>query len=153
MSSEIYQNDNILLKCVKEGSKLRVKIITPGYYNEANCQFPRDIRKEGAVYEVHKNYINLITTRGKYFYSIRSKNYIKILNDSGIKLTEEQLKTITIFEDTSLTDCAVCYDNPKDSVLYPCGHFYTCSGCSKQLKKCPVCRSDITNIINKADMD
>jgi Ca-activated chloride channel family protein len=36
------------LACIKQGSKLRVKIVSAGYLNYANCQFPRDIRIEGA---------------------------------------------------------------------------------------------------------
>ena len=41
------------LKCIKEGSKLRVRILSPGYLANANCQFPRDIRIEGLRYKVN----------------------------------------------------------------------------------------------------
>lgn len=38
-----------ILKCVKEGSKLRIKIISDGYLNSANCQFPRALRVMGGL--------------------------------------------------------------------------------------------------------
>ena len=38
--------EQIQLKCVREGKKLRIKIISPGYIQSANCRFPRDIREE-----------------------------------------------------------------------------------------------------------
>ena len=31
----------VYLKCVKEGKKLRIRITSPGYNNDANCQFPK----------------------------------------------------------------------------------------------------------------
>lgn len=39
------------LACVREGGKLRIKIISDGY-NDLNVQFPRGIRAEGAKYVV-----------------------------------------------------------------------------------------------------
>jgi len=39
--------DIVYLQCVKVKNKLRVRITTPGYKNDANCQFPRAIRVEG----------------------------------------------------------------------------------------------------------
>ena len=39
-------------------------------------------------------------------------------------------------------------DNPRNSVLIPCGHLGTCMACAEQLhgttKLCPVCRKEIT---------
>jgi hypothetical protein len=43
----------VFLKCVKEGSKLRIKIISSGFFNEANCQFPKNIRVEGRKFQFH----------------------------------------------------------------------------------------------------
>ncbi|HEY9748844.1 MAG TPA: VWA domain-containing protein, partial [Allocoleopsis sp.] len=42
----------IELHCVREGGKLRVKVISDGYDNTKNIQFPRAIRAEGARYVV-----------------------------------------------------------------------------------------------------
>ena len=43
-------SQNIVFKMFKNFRKLRVRIVTPGYKNEANCQFPRAIRAEGLKY-------------------------------------------------------------------------------------------------------
>lgn len=50
---------SVTLKCLKEKNKLRVRIISPGYYNNANCQFPRNIRLEGRIYQSRVSGIKL----------------------------------------------------------------------------------------------
>lgn len=42
----------VLLKCTKEGGKLRVRPISPGYEASWNVQFPKNLRKEGTTYLV-----------------------------------------------------------------------------------------------------
>lgn len=44
--------NGVLLKCVREGGKLRIKVISDGYNSDLNVQFPRSIREEGASYLV-----------------------------------------------------------------------------------------------------
>jgi predicted DNA-binding WGR domain protein len=44
----------VILKCVKDGSKLRVKVESAGYNNAWFVQFPNNLRKEGAFYAVDK---------------------------------------------------------------------------------------------------
>ncbi len=44
--------DGILLKCFREGGKLRVRVISEGYNPDFNVQFPRNIRQEGVTYVV-----------------------------------------------------------------------------------------------------
>lgn len=141
------QDNKVELKCIKQGSKLRVRILTPGYYRDANCQFPKDLRVEGRHFKVTPESINLVTTRGKYFYSIKNRSAIEVFDPTVIDLNR-----LRIYEDTETTDCAICMCLPKDSVIYPCGHFYTCNECSKQLKTCPICRQNITQIIPKSNI-
>jgi len=43
--------------------------------------------------------------------------------------------------------CKVCYDQPINSVLLRCGHVAICFECSKHLDKCPICRSEIQEVI------
>ena len=43
--------DGVVVECYKEGSKLRVRVITEGYQSW-NVQFPKNIREEGARYVV-----------------------------------------------------------------------------------------------------
>jgi hypothetical protein len=149
----------VFLTCKKIKSKLRVKILSQGYYNDANCQFPRDIRQEGAIFKVPVSAIKLLTAKsGRYFYSVKQKHHIEIVEGGSISSTTTStpsvdLSQITVFEDTTLTECAVCYDAPKSMVFVPCGHFYTCATCSKKCDKCPICRVSVTQTIDKSLID
>jgi RNA-directed DNA polymerase len=42
----------IIVECYKKGSKLKVRVVSPGYNTDWNVQFPRDLRQEGARYRV-----------------------------------------------------------------------------------------------------
>lgn len=42
----------VVVECVKDGSKIRVRVITEGYNREWFCQFPNDIRVAGARFVV-----------------------------------------------------------------------------------------------------
>ncbi|KAF6714446.1 E3 ubiquitin-protein ligase NEURL1 [Oryzias melastigma] len=48
-------------------------------------------------------------------------------------------------------DCAICYENAVDTVLYACGHMCLCYTCGLKLKMtnaiCPICRRTIKDII------
>eukprot|EP00760_Papus_ankaliazontas_P032841 PhM_4_TR5987/c0_g1_i1/m.99465 len=37
--------------------------------------------------------------------------------------------------------CRLCYSRPIEVALLPCGHAFTCVGCSSQLNRCCMCRS------------
>ncbi len=42
----------VLVQCVKDGSKLRARVVSDGYDPNFNMRFPRDIREEGTLYVV-----------------------------------------------------------------------------------------------------
>jgi predicted DNA-binding WGR domain protein len=42
----------VIVRCIREGGKLRVRVVSPGYNANWNVQFPRNIREEGAHYLV-----------------------------------------------------------------------------------------------------
>jgi hypothetical protein len=42
----------VILECVDDGGKLRVRVVSPGHHADWYCQFPRDIRVAGARYVV-----------------------------------------------------------------------------------------------------
>ncbi|MFO0756162.1 MAG: VWA domain-containing protein [Byssovorax sp.] len=42
----------VLVQCVKEGSKLRARVVSDGYNPDWNIRFPRSIREEGILYVV-----------------------------------------------------------------------------------------------------
>ena len=163
------------LKCVKVQGKLRVRILTDGYIKDANCQFPRDIRAEGRHYQVDSQHISLKTRSGRWFYSIMKKDCVKILTSEEEEKIEEQrearlkkkrekeaqeekdiveeMKNMTIYEDESSTECAVCMDADKDVVFYPCGHFYCCGNCKTHFEKCPICRVKVQKTIDRKLID
>jgi outer membrane protein assembly factor BamB len=43
-------NGGIVLECFKDGGKLRVRVISDGFNQDWYCQFPKNIREEGARY-------------------------------------------------------------------------------------------------------
>ncbi|MDY7012579.1 MAG: reverse transcriptase domain-containing protein [Cyanobacteriota bacterium] len=44
----------IIVECYKQGSKLKVRTVSPGYDSSWNVQFPRNLRQEGARYFVEE---------------------------------------------------------------------------------------------------
>jgi Ca-activated chloride channel family protein len=44
--------DGVLVQCVKEGSKLRARVVSDAYEPDWNMRFPRSIREEGMLYVV-----------------------------------------------------------------------------------------------------
>jgi len=45
-------SDGVLVQCIKEGSKLRARVVSDGYQPDWNMRFPRSVREEGMLYLV-----------------------------------------------------------------------------------------------------
>lgn len=135
------------LTCVKQGSKLRIRILTPGYFRDANCQFPKDLRVEGRHYRVRPGDITLITSKGKWYYSVKNRDRIEMFDPTAVDISR-----LKVYEDTETADCAICMAEPKDSVNYPCGHFYLCGSCAGRVGTCPICRASITKVIPRSQI-
>jgi hypothetical protein len=139
---------NVFLKCMRDegnSKRLRVRIISPGYYNLANCQFPRDLREEGRIFSVRSSDVTLVSSKSKNYYMIR-KHGIQIVSDV-------QESVHRVYQDEDSEECVVCMVNAKSKVFVPCGHFYTCSVCTPLLTKCPICCSAILASLDKQDMN
>ncbi|MDP3276217.1 MAG: PQQ-binding-like beta-propeller repeat protein [Deltaproteobacteria bacterium] len=54
----------VVLECVKQGSRLRMRVISEGYRDDWFCQFPSDLREEGARYVVDQ--VRVATQGGFY---------------------------------------------------------------------------------------
>ena len=139
-------NENqILLKCIKENNKLRIRIISNGYFNNANCQFPRALREEGKLYSVPTTSIHLAQSCSvKYFYRISMpiSSYVNEL-------------PIIIYNSKDEPNCIICLDKEKEKICVPCGHYNMCSNCINKLpvpKKCPLCRMPIRTMISSLDL-
>lgn len=158
-SKDNKEEENLIyLKCVTDGKKLRVRVISPGYNREANCQFPRNIRQEGTTYSAPLSNLSFSQMRGKFFYRV-SKYNIKIIEDNSniinnIESKECKISIKQIYENVD-TDCIVCMDKKYEVVLVPCGHYCLCKECATHLQKlksnCPLCRQKI-NMFATRDM-
>lgn len=137
------QANLVKLRCVTEGRKLRVKIISKGYNPNANCQFPRDIRVDGREYLVPEEDISFSkNAQMKFFYRVKKTN-IQIVQK------EVDISKLTVYEDEETTECCVCLSEEKDTIFYPCGHYHCCNDCAKKLKDCPICRTNIEQLVTK----
>lgn len=140
----------VKLICRKIHGKLRVRIISPGYNNNANCQFPRAIRKDGQTYEVPSECIRVSARSAtKFFYSILTKGAIRVIEDNEPEPTRVQ----QVYANET---CCICIDAAPTKVMVPCGHLCLCSGdCLAYFdaRKCPMCRCPISQIINADDLD
>ena len=47
-------------------------------------------------------------------------------------------------DENNWTECMVCTDNKRDVLFHPCGHVVTCSMCALRVKKCLICKEQIT---------
>ena len=69
-SSHLEKTNNpeggIELVCTLESGKHRIKVVSEGYDQSLNCQFPKNLRKEGRRYLVHK----IELSKNKLFYRI-----------------------------------------------------------------------------------
>lgn len=151
----------IILKCISENSKLRIKFhcyidsenktYTNVYDNSYNCQFPRNIRQDGSYYSIEDCDMTLVSGINKQpFYKIKNSN-IKVLSQFEVnKLLGIVLPTPSkIYE---ISDCVICFDNSSSVIFLPCAHRCVCSDCYSTLIKstrvsCPICRSKILSII------
>jgi hypothetical protein len=136
------------LACVKEGGRLRVKITSPGYNPCANCQFPQNLRKDGATYSVPPGCIRFARgSAGTFFYRITKKSEIRIEGEKSVAVPS---KIYGIDDEDTL--CQVCFENERSEIFIPCGHFCCCASCYKNLPapSCPMCRATIQDSIDKS---
>ncbi len=158
----------IILHCVKEKSKLRIKfhsyfdnekdkkVYLNVYDNSYNCKFPKDIRKVGRFYTVDDSALKLYCDTATPFYMI-NKNSIKVyetqddLNkELGVNTCVETIaKTdLKIFESC---ECVICFSEESAPVFIPCAHKCVCNDCYAGLKRttntCPLCRKNIMKVV------
>ena len=56
--------------------------------------------------------------------------------------------------DDSKFECCICMESEKDLILLKCFHKHVvCIDCSKSIKKCPICRSEVTPKVYEAEKE
>lgn len=163
----------IILHCVKEGSKLRIKffafidedgkVYKDAYNHDYNCQFPKNIRHEGAFYEIPDSSLTL-SNGTRPFYRVKNAG-IKILPEGVDPLgpiarattsatTSASSAVIEPAKVFSVEECVVCLTSPILIIMAPCGHQCACVECYQQMpggakgRLCPLCRRKITAVID-----
>uniref|UniRef100_A0A6C0H5F9 RING-type domain-containing protein n=1 Tax=viral metagenome TaxID=1070528 RepID=A0A6C0H5F9_9ZZZZ len=152
MSMQNVSEEKVILKCVKENKRLRIKFYSfidkygKKHYNvynkEYNCQFPREIRIENRYYAVPSNAIMLIEYNGKRpFYKIDETNIV-ILGDIFQRIIDEN-KNMVVYQEP---ECVICLSNMCQITYLPCGHKCVCNNCNT-LDTCPLCRVKIESLM------
>ena len=145
----------VKLRCVKVSGKLRVRIVSPGYNHDANCQFPTAIRKENQEYLVPISDVSFCERANrKFFYRIGKKN-IQVMPHNSEQIVENVAINKVYGDDDEDKECCVCLVAEKDIVFAPCGHFTCCESCGTNLKPCicPICRSQIKQIVKRDQIE
>lgn len=152
----------IILQCVKESSKLRVKfycfinsdnnIFTNVYNNNYNCMFPKEIRSLGTFYKVNDGDIKLANRpTGKHYYSIKRQHITVMTEQEKQQLLNPPTVDISNIRIFDAGDCVICLSVASSIVFLPCAHRCLCSDCNSVLKRskynCPVCRVKIESDI------
>lgn len=153
----------VLLQCVKEGSKLKVKMVsTQPFIKGINCQFPRNIRQEGMYYVVKSSDVKLRGTGTRNFYSAIKKGAVvcqtfdlnevkKYINNLAVG-EPDKIMPAKIFGEDEDMECIICMCEDKNSVFVPCGHYMTCGECAARCKSCPICRANIVSILRRDEI-
>ena len=137
------ENEFVNLMCIQEGTKVRVRIISPGYLSHANCQISRSIRVPGRHLQVPKEDVSLVMKGAKWFYSVKGSR-IEIVD---APCTEDNTTIVDkVYECANDGICIICMVELRSMVCAPCGHAYACQECSSQLdtlrkNSCCICRA------------
>jgi len=77
----------------------------------------------------------------KLKYGESPQKLIQMFNEQVLELSQKLQKE----EERHL--CKICFTREIDALFLECCHFMSCYICSGSLKKCPVCREEITKVV------
>jgi Ca-activated chloride channel homolog len=69
--------DGVLLQCLKDGKKLRIRVVSDGYSPVYNIRFPRSIREEGALYVVDE--VEEVASGGSYIAYGKIRRFVQTI--------------------------------------------------------------------------
>ena len=115
-------DNGVLLKCVREGGKLRIKVVSDGYNPELNVQFPRSIRQEGATYLVE----SLELATNGTFYRTSGNIYLYLppgqKRHSGATVPSKSNKKLTTAKATGSAADLEATNTVGNGILVQCIH-------------------------------
>ncbi|MEA5542792.1 VWA domain-containing protein [Limnoraphis robusta Tam1] len=109
--------DGILLKCFREGGKLRLRVISEGYNPDFNVQFPRNIRQEGVTYVVDEI---ILSPQGDFY---RVKGDIRRLGtatQTELNPTKTRSKSLQAAKATGSYEDLETVDEVGNGILVQC---------------------------------
>ena len=136
-------NNEVYLICIWVGDKYKVSITSPGYNSNIKCIIPNYMKAHGRIYKCLAS--NIYFSKGyflkKSYYKIKYRHLEVVSKYSRVSLQDKKLYT------EKNNECIICFENPKEVVIIPCGHLIMCALCSYKVRKkyeeCPKCRQQI----------
>lgn len=84
--------------------------------------------------------------------SVSSNDSVSLPSKSSFDEDEVASNVAAMFKRSKSTHddsqlCIVCFENPKECAIVPCGHFCVCKVCADRLDYCPICRQTKQNVL------
>ena len=132
-----------LLTCKEQNSLLQNKL---NELQNREIKLLTDYTKNASLSDKFINHLEILNDK--------LKQELKLLEESNAsyqKILDMKNDIINMYYQKynleSNTNCAVCFNKPKDVIFYPCKHISVCLECSNIIKetnnKCVICREDI----------
>jgi hypothetical protein len=78
--------------------------------------------------------------------SLKSSSHDSDSNDNDVN-NKSDINNASSSKTANELDCSICLNNRKSMMCYPCRHLCMCKDCSQNIKKCPLCRTNIESFI------
>ena len=75
---------------------------------------------------------------------IENKDKIENSNNSSNNSYQNNSSESSSNKIQATEDCVVCQEQKPNTLLVPCHHICVCVTCSEEIKKCPICRKNIS---------
>ncbi|NET14023.1 MAG: VWA domain-containing protein [Okeania sp. SIO1H6] len=108
----------VLVKCFREGGKLRVRVISEGYNSEFNVQFPRGIRQEGVTYVVDE--MKLSANGSFYRVSGKIRRLVEPGQEKAVTTEKAKSQKLAAAKATGGWEDLETVDTVGDGVLIQC---------------------------------
>eukprot|EP01091_Cochliopodium_minus_P009063 TRINITY_DN2164_c0_g1_i2.p1 TRINITY_DN2164_c0_g1~~TRINITY_DN2164_c0_g1_i2.p1 ORF type:complete len:487 (+),score=114.68 TRINITY_DN2164_c0_g1_i2:35-1495(+) len=122
---------------------LHTKEYNTNYFKmkDKNDHNKNDHNKENTF---HKQAISKTDQNGE----IPHLKLLKRLSDNDVGSEDDDLiVSYSEIDNSSISECKVCFDLAIDTVLVDCGHTVCCHECGISLRNCPICKKPIIKVV------